>query len=99
MSERKDDYAVECFIRSYEKHPLNTADSAVPELLRELLELRAAVKTMREALTRIACYEDIGANLHLERHNSFAEFDEPGSAYIARVALTGAHKDMTGGGS
>ena len=49
--------------------------------------LAAENAKLREALTRIACFDDIEANITLEKHGSYASFDEPGAAYIARTAL------------
>lgn len=39
------------------------------------------------ALTRIAAFDDTGANERLARDGSYASFDEPSSVQIAREAL------------
>lgn len=43
---------------------------------------------LREALKKIAAYDDEGANQHLERTGSYGRFDEPGAVQVARAALT-----------
>lgn len=40
-----------------------------------------------EALTKIAAFDDTGANYRLETLGSYAGFDEPGSVKVAREAL------------
>ena len=57
------------------------------------LQSRIALSEAREAkcveaLTKIATFDDKGANYHLEHTGSFAQFDEPGSVQIAREALS-----------
>jgi hypothetical protein len=42
---------------------------------------------LRAALTRIAAFDDTGANVFLESHGSYGSFDEPKSVEIARNAL------------
>ena len=41
----------------------------------------------REALQRIACFDDEGAEAWLRKHGSYGGFDEPGSVEIARTTL------------
>lgn len=49
--------------------------------------LAAENARLREALTRIACFDDIEANITLEKRGSYSSFDEPDAVYIARTAL------------
>jgi hypothetical protein len=42
---------------------------------------------LRDALTRIASFDDKGANEYLEATGSYSRFDEPGAVKIAREAL------------
>lgn len=44
----------------------------------------------REALERIACFNDTSASQHLDRTGSYGYFDEPGSVQIARESLAAA---------
>ncbi len=46
-----------------------------------------SVKVLVETLDRIATWSDTGAQTHLERTGSYGQFDEPGSAQMARDAL------------
>ena len=50
-------------------------------------ELAAEVERLRAALTKIAAFDDVGACDYLTRTGSFAVFDEPSSAKLARAAL------------
>ena len=48
---------------------------------------------MREALKKIAAYDDEGGNHMLKSRGSYASFDEPGSVEIARRALNSEPSD------
>lgn len=58
--------------------------------------LIAAAPAMHEALSKIAAWDDEGANRKLESTGDYTSFDEPGSVEIARAALkavsTGSEK-------
>lgn len=47
----------------------------------------ALLERYRNALIKIACLDDKGANDRLKVRGSYAAFDEPGSVEIARKAL------------
>lgn len=48
------------------------------------------VQNLREALNKIACYDDTSANRNLAVNDTYSWFDEPGSVQIAREALEGS---------
>lgn len=63
--------------------------------MRQRAEAAAAERdTLREALTKIACYGDTGANNRLEATGSYGMFDEPGSVELARTALNQESGDV-----
>lgn len=45
------------------------------------------ITALEAGLRMIACFDDVGANAHLERTGSYSRFDEPGSVQIARALL------------
>jgi hypothetical protein len=59
----------------------------VEPLTQQVADLEAEVARLREALERIAAYDDHGAEEVLEAKGSYGCFDEPVSVQIAREAL------------
>jgi hypothetical protein len=53
----------------------------------DLKTLVSQLSIAKEALKRIAAFDDKGANEMLEKRGIYAAFDEPGSVRIARTAL------------
>lgn len=53
----------------------------------EIKELRAEIERLRAALTKIACFDDKGANLRLARDGTWIVFDELSLVKLAREAL------------
>lgn len=49
------------------------------------------ISILAEALNRIACYDDTGANARLTATGSYGSFDEPASVQIARDAIGKAY--------
>lgn len=52
-----------------------------------LPSLAEEAEKLREALRKIAAFDDVGASAYLKNHGSYGMFDEPGSVRIAREAL------------
>lgn len=53
------------------------------------LDAADEIERLREALRKIAAYNDHLAQKHFEETGSYGAFDEPGSVGIAREALKG----------
>lgn len=49
--------------------------------------LRRRLEEYEKALMKIAAYEDVEASNHLYSHGSWAFFDEPAAAKVAREVL------------
>lgn len=58
-------------------------------LVRDAPAMLAENRRLREALEKIAAFDDQFASARLERTGSYSLFDEPGSVAAARAALQG----------
>ena len=61
----------------------------MPKTAHAIRLLLAERRGLVEALTRIAAYDDEGANQNLKLTGGYGSIDEPGSVQIARSALQG----------
>lgn len=71
---------------------LQSAKHASDEVIKAGLLMENAadrIEKLEAGLTKIACFDDVGANDYLKAHGSYGRFDEPGSVEIARKTLKG----------
>jgi len=60
---------------------------ATDDLMDAHIAAIARIQKLEAALTKIADFDDVGANAYLAASGSYGRFDEPGSVCTARIAL------------